>query len=114
MSATSKDAMKFYTDKQAVKGENKDIAADKTGSLQMKAGRAPMPTRKRAPARERSDRPHPSAMKPRRVIRAHRRFIERDRRACSLMSASPFSTLSAKTRLLILRRDEGYQIRHEA
>ena len=29
MSAESKDAMKVYTDGQAVKGENKDIAADK-------------------------------------------------------------------------------------
>lgn len=37
MSATSKDAMKVYTDEQFDKGEKKDIAADKTGSLQMKA-----------------------------------------------------------------------------
>ena len=29
--------MKVYTDRQFVKGEKTDIAADKTGSLQMKA-----------------------------------------------------------------------------
>jgi hypothetical protein len=37
MSAESKDAMKVYTGGQFVKGEKTDIAADKTGSLQMKA-----------------------------------------------------------------------------
>jgi hypothetical protein len=40
MSAESKDAMKVYTDAQAIKGEKKDIAADKLGSLQMKGDKA--------------------------------------------------------------------------
>ena len=37
MSAESKDAMKVYTDEHFDKGEKTDLAADKTGSLQMKA-----------------------------------------------------------------------------
>lgn len=37
MSAESKDAYAVYRAEQAVKGERKDIAADKAGSLQMKA-----------------------------------------------------------------------------
>jgi hypothetical protein len=36
MSAESKDAYKVYNDRNDVLGENKDIAADKTGWLQMK------------------------------------------------------------------------------
>jgi len=36
MSAESKDAYAVYRAKEAVKGERKDIAADKAGSLQMK------------------------------------------------------------------------------
>ena len=40
MSAESKDAYEVYRDRQATKGEKKDIAADKTASLQMKADKA--------------------------------------------------------------------------
>ena len=40
MSAESKDAMKIYTDEQFDKGEKKDIAADKSGSQQMKSDKA--------------------------------------------------------------------------
>lgn len=40
MSAESKDAMKVYTDENFDKGEKKDIAADKSGSLQMKFDKA--------------------------------------------------------------------------
>ena len=40
MSAESKDAYEVYRAKQATKGEEKDIAADKTASLQMKADKA--------------------------------------------------------------------------
>ena len=40
MSAESKDAYEVYKAKQAVKGEKKDISADKSASLQMKADKA--------------------------------------------------------------------------
>jgi hypothetical protein len=40
MSAESKDALKVYTDKHAVKGEKKDMIADKSGSLQMQEDKA--------------------------------------------------------------------------
>ena len=40
MSAESKDAYEVYRDQQAVAGENKDIASDKSASLQMKSDRA--------------------------------------------------------------------------
>ena len=40
MSAESKDAMKVYTQERADKGEKKDIAADKSGSLQLKSDKA--------------------------------------------------------------------------
>jgi hypothetical protein len=40
MSAESKDAYEVYKAKRAVKGEKKDIAADKAVSLQMKADKA--------------------------------------------------------------------------
>ena len=40
MSAESKDAYAVYQDWQAVKGEKKDIAADKAASLQMKSDKA--------------------------------------------------------------------------
>jgi len=40
MSAESKDAFEVYQAKEAVKGEKKDISADKAASLQMKADKA--------------------------------------------------------------------------
>jgi len=40
MAAESKDAEKVYKDRQAIKGEHKDLAADKPGSLQMKMDEA--------------------------------------------------------------------------
>lgn len=40
MSAESKDAYEVYQDRQAVKGEKKDIAVDKVASLQMKSDKA--------------------------------------------------------------------------
>jgi hypothetical protein len=40
LSAMSNDALLVYQDKQAIKGEQKDIASDKPGSLQMKMDQA--------------------------------------------------------------------------
>jgi hypothetical protein len=40
MSAESKDAYQVYTGKQAIEGTKKDLAADKKGSMQMKADKA--------------------------------------------------------------------------
>jgi hypothetical protein len=40
MSAESKDAYQVYTGKQAIEGRKKDLAADKKGSMQMKADKA--------------------------------------------------------------------------
>jgi hypothetical protein len=42
MSAESVDAYAVYKAQEAIKGEKKDIAADKAGSLQMKADKAAM------------------------------------------------------------------------
>jgi len=40
MSAESKDAFEVYQAREAIKGEKKDLAADKTASLQMEADKA--------------------------------------------------------------------------
>ena len=55
MAAESKDAERVYKDQQAIKGEKKDIAADKPGSLQMKSDKAALQKRRKADAGRQGD-----------------------------------------------------------